>query len=383
MLEVNHVSLAYSDKPVVVDATFKLQPGEIGSLIGPSGCGKSTLLRGIAGFESPAAGTISWCGTTLSSPGVVVAPEKRRIGMVFQNFALFPHLNVASNIAFGLRDMERRQSLRRVSEVLELFELTGMEQRAPHSLSGGEQQRVALARALAPKPNLLLMDEAFSSLDVELRQVLLPEVRAILKQQNICAILVTHDQHEAFALADRVGVMNHGRIHQWDDPHTLYHRPETRFVAEFVGEGVMVKATADDGGTLISALGKLSIPESKQFAPGSHVDILVRPDDILHDDASQFKGEITQIIFRGSHYQYRVRIEEGIELFCFTDSHHKHELGEWIGLSPVLEHLVIFDENRSTIVDQDLTHPEQIDSAGSGGAGRRQARMRRRRSSAA
>ena len=358
MLSLEKVSLAYGDAPVVLDTSFSLQPGEIGALLGPSGCGKSTLLRGIAGFETPTAGSISWNGKTLSNSSSVVAPEHRRIGMVFQNFALFPHLSIAANIAFGLRDLSKDQRLKRVSELMELFGLGGMARRAPHSLSGGEQQRVALARALAPKPNLLLMDEAFSNLDVELRLTLLPEVREILKQENICALLVTHDQHEAFAMADKMGVMNHGRINQWDDPYAIYHRPETRFVAEFVGEGIMLKATANDSGNVLSPLGTFSLPKDQRLAPGSQVDILIRPDDVLHDDKSEFKGEITRIVFRGSYYQYRVRVDSGVELYCFADSHHKHELGEQIGLVLMLEHLVIFDQNRSVIIDQDLAHPQ-------------------------
>ena len=287
--------------------------------------------------------------------------------MVFQNFALFPHLDVKKNIAFGLRGQSKQQQMERVNELLHLFGISGMGDRPPHSLSGGEQQRVALARAIAPKPRLLLMDEPFSSLDVELRQALVPEVRRILQHEKMSAILVTHDQREAFNLADRVGVISSGRIHQWDEPYALYHRPATRFVAEFIGEGVMLEATAAGERRLITPLGDIELPENLRFKPGCLTDILVRPDDILHDDASDFKAEITQISFRGSHYQYRVKLEDGSEVFCFTDSHHKHHLGEKIGLSPNLEHLVIFEKDESKVVDQHLTHPPTTTNFGGGG----------------
>ncbi len=360
MLEVDNVSLSYGRKLVMKEASFSVAPSEIGCLLGPSGSGKTTLLRGIAGFHTPIDGSISWNGKVLSTPEFVIAPEQRRIGMVFQEFALFPHLTVAKNIAFGLRDLSRRDQIHRVGELLELFNLEGVGDRAPHSLSGGEQQRVALARALAPKPYLLLMDEPFSSLDVELRQVLVPEVREILKHENMSAILVTHDQHEAFALADRIGVIENGRIHQWDEPYGIYHRPATKFIAEFIGEGVMIDATTTDNGVIRCALGEYNLPKKKQLPAGRRIKILVRPDDILHDDASTFKGKILQRLFRGAHYLYRLELEDGTELFCYAESHHRHSLGEKIGLEANLEHLVIFDQEDSSTVDLHLTHPQTI-----------------------
>ena len=350
MLELKELTLAYGERAVVSGATFSLELGEIGCLLGPSGCGKSTLLRGIAGFERPTTGTISMDGRPLSSPTKVVEPERRHIGMVFQDFALFPHLDVGRNIAFGLRDLDGKKQRRRIGELLEIFGLSGYERRMPHSLSGGEQQRVALARAMAPRPKLLLMDEAFSNLDVELRLSIVPEVRNILKLENMSAILVTHDQAEAFGLADRVGVMSEGRIHQWDDPHVLYHRPATRFVAQFVGEGELIPATAIDATRLRSALGTHNVHEDHHLAVGHTVEILVRPDDITHDHASEFTGEIVAISFRGSHYQYLVRLEDGQQVHCLAASHHRHEVGNRIGLVPKLEILVVFDRDESSVV---------------------------------
>lgn len=350
MLSIENLCLAYGDQTVVTGATLSLEPGEIGCLLGPSGCGKSTLLRGIAGFERPARGAVSLEGRPLSAPSAVVEPEKRRIGMVFQDFALFPHLDVARNIAFGLKGADRRERRRRVGELLELFGMTGYEKRMPHSLSGGEQQRVALARAMAPKPKLLLMDEAFSSLDAELRLSIVPEVRKILKHENMSAILVTHDQAEAFALADRVGVMNAGRIHQWDDPRDLYHRPATKFVARFVGEGELIEATSVDRTKLRSALGIHNVHQDHHIEVGRDVEILVRPDDVLHDRAGELIGAIVQISFRGSHYQYLARLENGQCVYCLAASHEKHEIGERIGLMPKLEHLVVFGRDESSVV---------------------------------
>ena len=345
MLTIETLTLGYGGKVVVTAATFTLATGQIGSLLGPSGCGKSTLLRGIAGFERPLRGTVSMNGEPLSTPGTLVEPERRQIGMVFQDVALFPHLDVGRNIAFGLRGSTKAEQRRRVDELLELFGLAGYGERMPHSLSGGEQQRVALARAMAPKPKLLLMDEAFSSLDAELRQAIVPEVRRILKHENMSAILVTHDHNEAFAMADQVGVMGAGRIHQWDEPYVLYHLPNSKFVAQFVGDGHLIEATAIDGVKLRSVLGIHSVHEGHNIPLGSSVELLVRPDDIVHDHASELMGEIVEISFRGSHYQYLTVLENSERLLCIAESHHKHKVGDRIELVPKLEHLVVFDDD--------------------------------------
>ena len=344
MLAVDSLTLGYGGEAVVTDASFTLATGQIGSLLGPSGCGKSTLLRAIAGFERPLSGTVSMNGQPLSAPEAVVEPELRQIGMVFQDVALFPHLDVGHNIAFGLRGAAKAEQRRRVDELLALFGLAGYGERMPHSLSGGEQQRVALARAMAPKPKLLLMDEAFSSLDAELRLTIVPEVRRILKHETMSAILVTHDHNEAFAMADRVGVMDAGRIHQWDEPYVLYHLPNSKFVAQFVGEGQLIRATAIDGTRLRSVLGIHSVHRGHDIAPGSTVEILVRPDDIIHDHASALMGEIVEISFRGSHYQYLTALENDERLLCIAESHHTHRTGDRVELLPKLEHLVVFDD---------------------------------------
>ncbi|QQB33818.1 ABC transporter ATP-binding protein [Achromobacter deleyi] len=238
LLELDHLSLAYDTpkglRPVVQDLTLGLPAGHIGCLLGESGCGKTTVLRAIAGFEPVRAGRILLDGTVISSPAEQVAPEKRRVGMMFQDYALFPHLSVAQNVAFGLRRLERAERARRVEEMLTLVGLAHVANSYPHEISGGQQQRVALARALAPSPDLLLLDEPFSNLDVDTRERLAFEVREILKTTGHTAILVTHNQAEAFAIADRIGVMAAGRIAQWDTPYNLHHHPADDFVRDFI-----------------------------------------------------------------------------------------------------------------------------------------------------
>ena len=238
LLKLDGIALAYDTpegvQPVVSDFFLSLEQGHIGCLLGASGCGKTTVLRAIAGFEPLRAGTISLGNTLLSSVQSQVEPEHRQVGMMFQDYALFPHLSVEKNIAFGLQRHEKRQRTERVAELLELVGLEGTAKRYPHELSGGQQQRVALARALAPEPDLLLLDEPFSNLDIDTRERLAFEVRDILKKTGHTALLVTHNQAEAFAIADRIGIMQRGVIAQWDTPYGLHNQPTSSFVADFI-----------------------------------------------------------------------------------------------------------------------------------------------------
>lgn len=336
------VSVGYDGDAVVKNASFKLLEGQIGCLLGPSGCGKSTLLRAIAGFESLMAGDIVIDGEVISSQSHIVNPEHRYIGMVFQDIALFPHLTIAQNIAFGLSAWPKEAAQERVTYLLSLVGLSGFESRYPHSLSGGQQQRVALARAIAPKPKLLLMDEPFSGLDAKLREELVPDIRAILQHEKMSALLVTHDQMEAFAMADQVSVMSEGVIHQTGSPYQIYHRPETRFVASFIGHGDFLTATVCGPDCVHSDLGNIRGDLDHGFADNTQVDLLVRPDDILHDDDSEFVGVIVSRWFRGSHFLYRVKLSSGKVVYCFASSHHNHSVGQEIGLSVHLDHLVMF-----------------------------------------
>ncbi|RDL42798.1 ABC transporter ATP-binding protein [Marinomonas piezotolerans] len=344
-LSLNSICVGYHDKAVVEDASFRIVEGQIGCLLGPSGCGKSTLLRAIAGFEPLMAGTIVLDNEELSSADHVLSPEKRSIGMVFQDIALFPHLTIRDNIAFGLKSWAKRDSQARVDYLLDLVGLSGFGERYPHSLSGGQQQRVALARAIAPKPKLLLMDEPFSGLDAKLREELVPDIRAILMHERVSAILVTHDQSEAFAMADQVAVMESGKILQVGTPYEIYHEPVSRFVAMFVGQGDFLPAVVCGDNCVHSDLGEIHGDLNHGFAAGEKVDLLVRPDDILHDDESQFKGLIVSKWFRGSYFLYRVKLSSGKVIYCFASSHHNHSIGQEIGIRVELDHLVMFASN--------------------------------------
>jgi iron(III) transport system ATP-binding protein len=343
-----HVRYPGQNLAAVQEASFGLRSGDIGVLIGPSGCGKTTLLRAVAGLEKASSGQIMLGGHPVSSHSTHVPAEQRRIGMVFQDYALFPHLDVGRNVAFGIHDWPVGGRDERVAEVLEWVGLRGTQSRYPHELSGGQQQRVALARALAPKPQLLLLDEPFSNLDVDLRERLAHEVRGILKAAGATALFVTHDQLEAFAIGDMIGVMHEGALHQWDDAYSLYHRPATRFVAEFIGHGVFAPATLVDvdGQTVVqTALGELSniaeCPLPSAFASGL-CDVLLRADDIVHDDDAPVKAEILRKAFRGSEFLYTLRLAGGQIVQAHVPSHHDHRLGEWIGIRAQVDHVVTF-----------------------------------------
>ncbi|RFC32955.1 MAG: iron(III) transport system ATP-binding protein [Candidatus Nitrotoga sp. MKT] len=352
LLELKHVSQSYAARRVLRDLSFALNTGDIGCLLGPSGCGKTTVLRAIAGFEPITGGEIVLNGERVSAPGFIIPAEKRRIGMVFQDYALFPHLNVAANVSFGLHGQSRTECNKRVEELLQTVGLEGSGQAYPHELSGGQQQRVALARALAPCPNLLLMDEPFSNLDVELRERLSLEVRDILKQQGATAIIVTHDQHEAFAMGDMIGVMHDGEIQQWDKAYNLYHLPKNRFVADFVGKGVFLPGKLLNANQVEIELGTLysKTPDAYSTADcnddsnkkGCEVEVLLRPDDIIHDDTSSLLAQVEHKAFRGADILYTLRLPGGNRVLSLVPSHHNHAIGEWIGIRLEVDHVVVF-----------------------------------------
>ena len=350
-VEVRDLGAGYDSVAVLSGLTFTLERGHIGCLLGPSGCGKTTLLRCLAGFERPTSGEIVIDGRIVSGPRQFVPPEARGIGMVFQDYALFPHLSVGDNIAFGLRDAARTERQTRVSELLEAVGLAKAGTKFPHELSGGQQQRVALARALAPRPKLLLLDEPFSNLDIELREKLSAELREIVKAAGITAILVTHDQHEAFAIADEIGIMVEGRIQQWDSAYNLYHRPASRFIADFVGQGVFLPGNVHSDRHVAIELGTLSgqIPPAcdlgcEACGKGCHVDVLLRPDDVIHDDASPMRAEVLQKAFRGAEFLYTLRLESGRKVLALVPSHHNHAIGERIGIRLAVDHIVAFSQ---------------------------------------
>jgi iron(III) transport system ATP-binding protein len=326
------IQLKLEQKEILKHIDFKLEQGEIACLLGPSGCGKTTLLRVIAGLEMRATGEILFNGIIVQNAKTFIKPEKRNIGMVFQDFALFPHLNVSENILLGLSHLPAIEKKMILEKMLELVKLQDHRLKYPHKLSGGQQQRVALARALAKNPTLLLLDEPFSNLDVELRYRLSEDVRGILKQLNMTAILVTHDQSEAFSFADKIAVIKDGRFEQFSDAYKLYHYPKTSFVAGFIGEGIMV-----DGRLLQEFL-----PKSNKLVTGR---VLVRPDDILYDDSSFVKGLITKKFFRGSHFLYNLIFDNGLQVYSLVQSHYSYNVGDKIGVKFELDHIVEFSED--------------------------------------
>ncbi|HSF20619.1 MAG TPA: ABC transporter ATP-binding protein [Burkholderiales bacterium] len=341
LLAVRDLRHAYGSNEVVRGLSLSLAKGTIGCLLGASGCGKTTVLRCIAGFEPVQDGEIWLNGQLVSRRGVRTPTEARRVGMVFQDYALFPHLTIAENIGFGLREGDRAARARRVDETLETVRLGGLRDKYPDELSGGQQQRIALARALAPRPDLLLLDEPFSNLDVEFRTQLSVEVREILKQQNTTAILVTHDQHEAFNLADEIGIMHDGAIEQWDTPYRLYHEPVNRYVADFVGQGVFLPGTVLPEARIRLELGVFQANTSG-WPQGTEVDVLLRPDDILHDDASPLQAKVLHKAFRGAQFLYTLQLPAGGRVMSLVPSHHNHAIGERIGIRLEIDHLVAF-----------------------------------------
>lgn len=350
ILDIRDLAVAYRSATTVVEGlSLQLARGEIGCVVGASGCGKTTLLRAVAGFIPIQQGSITIDGAMVAQPGRSIAPERRGVGLVFQDFALFPHLRVEQNVAFGLRHADTDARRTRVRTMLDLVGLAAWAAKYPHELSGGQQQRVALARALAPAPKLLLMDEPFSNLDVALRARLGAEVRQILKDSATSSILVTHDQQEAFAIADRVGVMNEGRLEQWDRPYELYHRPANRYVADFIGQGVFLPAKVLNPKRVAIELGELAGAVPPPCGIGCdacgkdcRVEVLLRPDDVVHDDASPQTAEVVRKIFRGGDFVYTLKLDSGREVLALVPSHHDHAIGERIGIRLDADHVVTF-----------------------------------------
>ncbi|BCR03855.1 iron ABC transporter ATP-binding protein [Desulfuromonas versatilis] len=342
ILELDGISQAYGQHLVVKNLSLRLVKGQIGCLLGESGCGKTTVLRTIAGFEPLLAGQIRLAGQEVSRPGWSLPPAKRAIGMVFQDYALFPHLTIFDNVAFGLKGLDRAAKVIRVNEMLELVGLGGSQAKYPHEISGGQQQRVALARALAPRPNLLLMDEPFSNLDVTLRERLSMEVRDILKAYGATALFVTHNQQEAFAVADQIGVMRDGTLLQWSNGHQLYHHPADPGVARFVGEGVLLPGVVRSERQVETGLGMLNGSFSAPCSGGCAVDVLVRPEDVVHDDASPVKAEVVRRYFRGANVLYSLRLASGDLVQALVPSHCDHAPGEKIGIRQDVRHIVLF-----------------------------------------
>ncbi len=342
LLCVKQIECRYDDNIIVQDLSFHINPGTMSCLLGPSGCGKTTVLRSIAGFEPIYQGKIFIDGQIISSPEKTLSPEKRGLGMVFQDYALFPHMNVTDNITFSQKKQSKLNRKKIANDLLALVGLKDMGSRYPHELSGGQQQRVALARALASKPKLILMDEPFSNLDIELRERLGLEVRDILKEQEIASILVTHDQQEAFALGETIGVMKEGQLLQWDTPFNLYHEPIDRFVAEFIGQGIFIEGQLNAPDSVKTEIGIIRGDRAYPWPIDSAVDVLLRPDDIIPHESSQLKAKITNKAFKGASILYTLQLPTGKRLLSLFPSHKDYSIGENVGIQIAADHLITF-----------------------------------------
>ena len=346
VLELRAVSCAYEPgRHAVQEISFSAREGEILCLLGPSGCGKTTILRAIAGFEPVRSGQLFLSGQLVSSPDVTVPTENRRVGMVFQEYALFPHLRVQDNIAFGLRHLVRSERAARVQEMLRLIGLEGFERRYPHELSGGQQQRVALARALVQHPVVLLLDEPFSNLDPDMAGRMRQELHDLLRRTKTTTVLVTHDHDEAFAMADRIAVLNQGRLEQFDTPEMTYHMPATPFVADFVGQADFVPGTVSHG-MVHTELGEF--PDTIECKDGTAVVVMIRPDDI---HLVPTKGALARVLsrqFRGSENLYTVSLPSGQIVHSSQGSTSIYQAGTTVEVRVLATHTVLFRREDST-----------------------------------
>ncbi len=331
-----------TQQSAVDDISFELSGGEILALVGPSGCGKTTTLRIIAGLERPDAGLVRLNDRVVASKSVFIPPEKRGVGMVFQDHALFPHLTVSENIAFGLRGQLPAQIKRTVGDMLHLVGLLPLAKRYPHALSGGERQRVALARALAPRPVLVLMDEPFSSLDADLRVEMREHVRRILKSMQATVVFVTHDQEEALYMGDRLAVLQDGHLEQIGTPEEIFHESNTRFVAEFMGDSDFLKGKVAQRG-IQTEIGLLT--EVVDLPISTPVEVAVRADDIDFQIDGSGNSVIVERFFRGAFNLYRLRLDSGQILHASTEHTRIYPVGARVRAYMSAEHpLTVFSE---------------------------------------
>ncbi len=340
ILRCENLTKSFGSLTVVDNMSFSLEPGQILSLLGPSGCGKTTILRLITGFLFPDQGVIEIDGRRVNDSNVHVPPEKRGVGIVFQDYALFPHLNVLQNITFGIRDGDKEAI---AAKYISLLGLDGLESRMPGQLSGGQQQRVALARALAPDPKVLLLDEPFSNLDASLRISVREEIRDILKSNNVSAIFVTHDQEEAFFVGDKVAIMNQGILEQLGTSYDIYHNPNSRFIANFVGTAdfIPVKIVSNKAST---CLGNFDLPNGLNGS--HHLEIMTRPDDIeINTSAENTNGSIMSCVFQGGSFIYRVSMDTGEMLHCAQHHTVSINLGSRVSVSISPHHKPLFFED--------------------------------------
>lgn len=339
VIEVKNLTKYYGSSKAVDNVSFKVEKGEIFAILGPSGCGKTTTLRLIAGFEPPNGGEIRINGETVAGMDFFTPTERRHVGMVFQDYALFPHLNVKENIAYGL-NTPREQRDKVVDNMLKFVGLKGFSKRYPHQLSGGQQQRVALARALAPCPVVVLLDEPLSNLDTDMRIRMRGELLSILRESQTTTILVTHDQEEAFSMADHVAVMNNGRIEQKGTPEEIYHFPSTRFVANFVGQADFIDGVVEEKG-IATEIGVF--PNNKGYSKNTRVQLMIRPDDISFVKDKNGEAVVESQQFKGSENLYTLKLPSGKRVHSSRPSTLVVEKGTRVNVKANPTHIVAFD----------------------------------------
>ena len=340
-LNLQSVKIALESKVILDDVNLKIDTGEIVSLMGSSASGKTSLIRSIAGFHNISSGTIQIDGQVVDDSIRRSDVAMRNVGVIFQDLALFPHLTVRENICFGLNNIDSTQQQNRAKKLEDLLSIENITNRYPNQISGGQQQRVAIARAIAPKPNLLLLDEPFSALDYELKDNLMNDIMKLIKSENITAILITHSAEEAFKMSDKIAFISNNTITQFANPYDIYHRPASKEIANFFGISSYIKAKITDSSHIKCILGDF-VGMVDQYNKDAKVDLLIRPDDIIHDDDSLFSAKVTEKTFRGSDFLYELELKDGQKIFCFAPSHHNHQVNEVIGIKLDLDHLVIF-----------------------------------------
>ena len=352
IIKIKDMNKWFGDFQVLKDINLEVEKNKKIVVCGPSGSGKSTLIRCINRLEEHQKGSIVVDGIELTEETKNIEQIRAEVGMVFQQFNLFPHLSILDNCTLApiwVKKMPKKEAEELALKHLERVQILDQAQKYPGQLSGGQQQRIALARAMAPKPSLLLMDEPFSSLDVELREQLAREVRLILKHENISALLVTHDQNEAFTMGDDICVLNQGRVQQTDSAYNLYHNPRNRFVAEFIGEGSIFSGVVISKDTIETDLGKIKgvLPESlKKMA---NVEVLIRPENVVLSDMNEIQAVVKARYFRGSGFLYNLKTINGHEIFSLITGQDKLSLDQVVGLRLKIEKPIVFNTSSGAL----------------------------------
>ncbi len=341
-LEIKDISYSINNNLILDSLNLNIQPEEIISIIGPSASGKSSLLRVIAGFDQINSGRVILNEKIVDDSNTFIKPNERNVGIIFQDLALFPHLDCKENILFGVSKLENNERKIRLQKLSSLLDINNILEKFPHEISGGQQQRVAIARALAPKPELLLFDEPFSALDEELKDLLIADVKALLKTEKITSVFVTHNIKEAFQLSDKIAYLSDRRIIQNDSPYNIYHKPCSREIAHFCGNGCFIRGTVVDSKHVSTPLGKI-FGDTIPHKANDHVDVMIRPDDVIHDDNSTESARVIDKKFFGSDFLYKLELKDGQSILCLTPSHHDHAVNEVIGIRVEIDHLVLFD----------------------------------------